>query len=213
MTQKSQKTTKSQKGGLATTLQPQPDFSKTCSFCNVLGINEDCLYTNFIKIFRAVFEVLAKNIQKCFFSPNFLWKFFFQKSGRVTFVSLWHPKFMQSFRKIVRAVSEVFKDWRTTDMGVGPLRVNPGSKTFQEFQSNSYIPLFSILHFSDVAQFIKITSPIDFGPPKGQATCPPKISKPLPNKHFLKIPSPKQPVGTYILCLHQELIPCPLTRI
>ena len=35
--------TKSQKRGLATTVQPEPEFSRTCSFRVVLGINEDCL--------------------------------------------------------------------------------------------------------------------------------------------------------------------------
>ena len=45
---KVKKTTKSQKKrGLATTIQPQPDFSKTCGFCEVLCINEDCLDTKF----------------------------------------------------------------------------------------------------------------------------------------------------------------------
>ena len=57
---------------------------------------------------------------------------FFQKPGSVTFVPLWSPNFMQSFRKIVRAVSEIFKDERA----FGPIdrqgrllrtpRVNPG---------------------------------------------------------------------------------------
>ena len=45
---------------------------------------------------------------------------FFQKSGSVTFVPLWCTNFMQKFRKILRAVSEIFKDGRTdglTDHG------------------------------------------------------------------------------------------------
>ena len=37
---------------------------------------------------------------------------FFGKSGRVTFLRLWSPNFMQKFRKIVRAVSE--KNWLPT---------------------------------------------------------------------------------------------------
>ena len=42
-TKKVEKMTKSQKRGLATTVQPEPEFSRTCSFRVVLGINEDCL--------------------------------------------------------------------------------------------------------------------------------------------------------------------------
>ena len=38
---------KSQKRGLATTVQPEPDFPRTCSFRKVLGINEDCLNAKF----------------------------------------------------------------------------------------------------------------------------------------------------------------------
>ena len=61
-------------------------------------------------------------------------RIFFQKSGSVTFVPLWCTNFMQKIKKILRAVSEIFKDGpRTdgrTDMGdyIGPPRVNPGSK-------------------------------------------------------------------------------------
>ena len=60
-------------------------------------------------------------------------KIFFQNSGRVTFFTLLTPNFMQSFRKIEWAVSEIFKDGLTdglTDKGDyhGPHRVNPGSK-------------------------------------------------------------------------------------
>ena len=60
-------------------------------------------------------------------------KIFFQNSGHVTFFTLLTPNFMQSFRKIEWAVSEIFKDWLTdglTDKGdyYGPHWVNPGSK-------------------------------------------------------------------------------------
>ena len=66
-----------------------------------------------------------------------LQKIFFQKSGSVTFVPLWCTNFMQKIRKILRAVSEIFKDGlRTTDyyyglrtdMGdyIGPPRINWG---------------------------------------------------------------------------------------
>ena len=60
-------------------------------------------------------------------------KIFFQKPGSVTFVPLWCTNFMQKIRKILRAVSEIFKDGlrtdgRTTDMGdyIGPLSGKPG---------------------------------------------------------------------------------------
>ena len=35
--------TKSQKRGLATTVQPDPDFFKACGFHEALCINKDCL--------------------------------------------------------------------------------------------------------------------------------------------------------------------------
>ena len=40
-------------------------------------------------------------------------KIFFQKSGSVNFVPLWCTNFMQKNRKILRAVSEIFKDGPT----------------------------------------------------------------------------------------------------
>ena len=79
-------------------------------------------------------------------------KIFFQKSGSVTFVPLWCTNFLQKIRKILRAVSEIFKDgprttdgrtdhwprtmdhWpRTTDIGdyIGPLRINWGPISIQ----------------------------------------------------------------------------------
>ena len=45
-------------------------------------------------------------------------KFFFQKSGSVTFVPLWCTNFMQKIRKILGAVSEIFKDGPRTDYGL-----------------------------------------------------------------------------------------------
>ena len=46
-TKKVEKMTKSQKRGLATTVQPKPEFSRTCRFREVLGINEDCSNAKF----------------------------------------------------------------------------------------------------------------------------------------------------------------------
>ena len=94
---------------------------------------------NFVKILRAVFEIWTKNIKnapKMGVFPHLRPpKIFFQKSGSVTFVPLWYTNFMKKIRKILRAVSEIFKDGRTngrtnglTDMGdyIGPLSGTPG---------------------------------------------------------------------------------------
>ena len=53
--------TKSQKRGLATTVQPKPEFSRTCSFREVLGRTAST--QNCIKIVGAVFEIWTKNIK------------------------------------------------------------------------------------------------------------------------------------------------------
>ena len=80
---------------------------------------------NFVKILRAVFEIWTKNIKnapKMGVFPHLRPpKIFFQKSGSVTFVPLWCTNFMQKIRKILRAVSEIFKDGllrTTTDYGL-----------------------------------------------------------------------------------------------
>ena len=56
---------------------------------------------------------------KCFF-PFVTPKDLSQKSSSVTFVPLWCTNFMQNIRKILRVVSEIFKDRQThqwTDKG------------------------------------------------------------------------------------------------
>ena len=62
------------------------------------------------KIVRAVLEI--SNFETIF---GLIWRrfpkylqieIFFGKSGRVTFLTLWSPNFMQKIRKILRAVSE-----------------------------------------------------------------------------------------------------------
>ena len=111
---------------------------------------------NFIKILRAVFEIWTKNIKnapKMGVFPHLRPpKIFFQKSGSVTFVPLWCTNFMQKNRKILRAVSEIFKDGRTngrtnglTDMGdyIGPLSGKP--RVQYAFQKSGYIKKYS--HF------------------------------------------------------------------
>ena len=76
---------------------------------------------NFVKILRAVFEIWTNNIKnapKMGVFPHLRPpKIFFQKSGSVTFVPLWCTNFMQKIRKILRAVSEIFKDGLRTDNG------------------------------------------------------------------------------------------------
>ena len=42
----------------------KPDFSKTCSYHKMLGINADCLTQNFIEIVGAVFEIWTKKCTK-----------------------------------------------------------------------------------------------------------------------------------------------------
>ena len=106
---------------------------------------------NFVKILRAVFEIWTKNIKnapKMGVFPHLRPpKIFFQKSGSVTFVPLWCTNFMQKIRKILRAVSEIFKDGlRTTDyyyglrtdMGdyIGPLSGKPGVQNVKILYQN-----------------------------------------------------------------------------
>ena len=56
---------------------------------------------------------------------------FFQKSGSVTFVPLWCTNFMQKIRKILRAVSEIFKDRRTNGQMDGRTRAITGKPGVQ----------------------------------------------------------------------------------
>ena len=66
---------------------------------------------------------MDKKHQKCpkngGFPPFATPKIFFQKSGSVTFVPLWCTNFMQKIRKILRAVSEIFKDGLTDGLTDG----------------------------------------------------------------------------------------------
>ena len=65
--------TKSQKRGLTTTVQSEPDFSRTCSFHEVLGTNEDCFNRKFHRNRWSRFRDMDKKHQKCikngFFPP------------------------------------------------------------------------------------------------------------------------------------------------
>ena len=100
------------------------------------------MYMKFQKLLMTGCRDMDKKHQKypknVVFPPFVTPQDFFQKSGSVTFVPLWCTNFMQKFRKILRAVFEIFKDGRTTDYGrttdmgdfIGPSRVNPGSKKF-----------------------------------------------------------------------------------
>ena len=72
------------------------------------------MYMKFQKLLMTRCRDMDKKHQKCptngglppFVTP----KIFFQKAGSITFAPLWCPNFMQSFRKIVRAVYEIFED-------------------------------------------------------------------------------------------------------
>ena len=118
-TKKVKKRPSFKKRGLATTVQPQPDFSRTCSFCEVLGINEDCLNTKFHLNRWSRFWNIGKKHKKCpqnGFFP-YLWppKIFFQKSGSVTFVPLCCPNFMQKIKKTYERSLRYLKMDRPTD--------------------------------------------------------------------------------------------------
>ena len=63
---------------------------------------------------------------------------FFEKSGTVTFVPLWCTNFMQKIRKILRVVSEIFKDGRM-DHGYGWLyRTLSGKRGVQNNKNSIY---------------------------------------------------------------------------
>ena len=82
---------------------------------------------------------------------------------------------MQKIRKILRVVSEIFKDGRTngptdgrTDMGdyIGPSRVNPGSKMYQEVIMKQAICFYYNLWCKCIIfQKIVPLGTIDFRPP------------------------------------------------
>ena len=53
------------KRGLVTTVQPKPEFSRTCCFRVVLGINEDCLNAKSHQNRWSRFWDMDKKHQKC----------------------------------------------------------------------------------------------------------------------------------------------------
>ena len=116
---------------------------------------------NFVKILRAVFEIWTKNIKnapKMGVFPHLRPpKIFFQKSGSVTFVPLWCTNFMQKIRKILRAVSEIFKDGlRTTDGltdGQGRLLRTPSGKPGVQ---NDFTKTFPTLTEASSTKVLKI---------------------------------------------------------
>ena len=97
ITQKSQKGLSLKKRGLASSVQPEPDFSRTYGFRNVLGINADCLNKKFHQDRYSRFLDLDKKHQKWSENGGFPHDF----SGSVSFVPLWCPNFMQKIRKIL----------------------------------------------------------------------------------------------------------------
>ena len=116
--------TVSKKGSWPLQYSPNQNFLGHAVFARSWVSMRTVQTQNFVKILRAVFEIWTKNIKnapKMGVFPHLRPpKIFFQKSGSVTFVPLWCTNFMQKFRKILRAVSEIFKDGRTdglTDHG------------------------------------------------------------------------------------------------
>ena len=106
---------------------------------------------NYIKIVRAVSEIWTKNIKNApkrgFFPHLRPPTIFFQKSGSVTFVPLWCTNFMQKIRKILKAVSEIFKDSRTTNDGPtdgqGRLLRTPSGNPGIQYESS--LAMFNII--------------------------------------------------------------------
>ena len=86
------------------------------------------MYMKFQKLLMTGCRDMDKKHQKCphHFPPSVTPQDFFQKSGSVTFVPLWCPNFMQKIRKILRAVSEIFKDGHPH--GQGRLLWTPSGK-------------------------------------------------------------------------------------
>ena len=120
MTQKMTKKRPSLKKGVWLLLySPNQNFLGHAVFARCSVSMRTVQTQNFVKILGAVFEIWTKNIKnapKMGVFPHLRpLKIFFQKSGSVTFVPLWCSNFMQKSRKILRAVSQIFKDGRTNE--------------------------------------------------------------------------------------------------
>ena len=86
--------------GLVLTAQPEPEFSQTCRFWEMLDYEEIIMYMNINEILMTGCRAIDKKHQK---KPPIMGvssicappKAFFQKSASVTLVSLWYPNFKQ----------------------------------------------------------------------------------------------------------------------
>ena len=106
------------KRGLVTTVQPKPEFSRTCGFRKVLGINEDCSNAKFSSKFLEPFlrygKKTSKMPQKWGFSPNCDPPRFFFKNRALSLLSRYGVlTSCKKIRKNLWTVSEIFKDGRT----------------------------------------------------------------------------------------------------
>ena len=111
-------TQKSQNRGLIPTIHPETNFSRTCSFGEVLDNVELITYMKFQKsLVMTECRIMCNKHQK--YTKNEVLhhlcppKNFFQKSG-CQFCTLIVPNFMQTIRKIQWIVPKKFKD-RLTD--------------------------------------------------------------------------------------------------
>ena len=84
--------------GLIPTIQPEPEFSWTCSFHKLLDSAELILYMKYQKIWMTGWQKTSK-IAQIGFSPICDFPRFFLKLGSDTFVPLWFPEFMQNKTK------------------------------------------------------------------------------------------------------------------
>ena len=105
--------------GLVPTIQPEPDFSWTCGFRYMLDNVEVIRYMKFQKLLMTGCRDMDKKRQKIppkwgfssiFDPPRF---FFKNRALSLLYPYVWCPNFMQKIRKILRAVSEIFKDGQT----------------------------------------------------------------------------------------------------
>ena len=102
------------------------------------------MYVKFQKLLMTGCRDMDKKHQKYPQNGVFphLWppKSFFQKSGSVTFVSLWCFNFMQKIWKNQWTVSEIFKDG-PTDHGQGRLLRTPSGKPGVQNKGNQFFEL------------------------------------------------------------------------
>ena len=104
-----------------------------------------CIW-NFRQFWWLDAEILTKYIKNApkWFFPQFVTpKFFFQKSGSVTFVPLWCPKFMQKIRKTNERSLRYLKTHQQTN-GQGRLLRTPSREPWvQNMKLDTYLMMIS----------------------------------------------------------------------